>query len=225
MSESLQIEIFSDVVCPWCFIGKRRLDHALLEIGRVRTTPVHLRWRPYQLYPRIPAEGMDRRDYLQRRYGADADPGRVPARIREEAAEVGIKLRFDLIRRTPNTLLAHRLLELAVQCQVQHELAEALFNAYFCQGLDVGNLDVLVEVAAGRGIDPAQSRAFLRSNEAEEEVRTQLERAPDIGVSGVPGYYLANGFLLPGAQTSDVMVQIINRVMDKMQARQQDAPE
>ena len=209
----LQIEIFSDVVCPWCFIGKRRLDRALAGgLGEGAT----IRWRPYQLQPNIPVEGVDRMAYLTRRYGDQADASRAPKRIVEEAAGEGIEMRYDLIRRMPNTLQAHRLLEYAFDLGCQHELAEALFNAYFCEGRDVGDLATLCDVAEQIGLERQAAERFMRSDAALEEVRAQLARAPEVGVSGVPGYYLADSFLLPGAQTSETMEQIISRVKEKI---------
>ncbi len=209
----LQIEIFSDIVCPWCFIGKRRLDAALSgALGE----GVNLRWRPYQLHPRIPVEGMDRGEYLARRYGEDAERGRVPERIRVEAEAEGIDMRFDLMERLPNTLQAHRLMEYAYEHDSQHALSEALFVGYFCQGRDVGDLQTLVEIAGEVGMSGEDVEAYLNSDAGSSEVQSQLQRAPEIGVSGVPGYYLANGFLLPGAQTSETMGQIISRVKDKL---------
>ena len=205
----LSIEIFSDIVCPWCFIGKKRLDKVLAtEIGE----GVILRWRPYQLYPNLPDEGVDRAELLHRRYGDQADPGRVPSRIAEEAEGEGLAFRFDLIERTPNTLLAHRLMEYAFPLGVQHEMSEALFQAYFQQGRDVGRVDELVIIAAEVGLDAALVEEFLISDAAKDEVLKQLARAPELGISGVPGYYLAESFLLPGAQTSETMGQIISRV-------------
>ena len=210
---TLQIEIFSDVVCPWCFIGKRRLDRVLdTQLGE----DVTLRWRPYQLHPRVPLEGLDRDEYLRMRYGDGARRDKVPQRIREEAEAEGIDLRFDLMARLPNTFKAHRLLEFAWDQGVQHALAEALFAAYFCAGEDVGNHDTLVKIAVSVGLDDAAADAFLRGDGGRLEVTEQLARAPELGVSGVPGYYLANAFLLPGAQTAEVMTQIIERVKTKL---------
>ena len=209
----LDIEIFSDVICPWCFIGKRRLDKVLAtEVGE----GVQLRWRPYQLYPQIPVEGLDRAEYLERRYGPDADRARMPARIAQEAESEGVALRYDLMERTPNTLMAHRLLELGFAEGCQHQLSEALFQAYFCQGRDVGDAETLATVASEAGIDKQVAYDYLASDAGLEEVQVQLARAMELGVSGVPGYYLANGFLLPGAQTADTMAQIINRVKTKL---------
>ena len=204
----LTIEIFSDVICPWCFIGKRRLDKALDgETG----AGVTVRWRPYQLYPHAPIEGWDRQDLMRRRYGAAAESGRVPSRIREEAEQEGLELRYDLIRRVPNTLLAHRLMELAELKDSQHALAEALFVGYFCNGDDVGDIDTLAGIGAQVGLDPEGTHKLLAGDFALEEVQQQLQRAPDLGVVGVPGYVLGGGFLLPGAQSVDTMQQIITR--------------
>lgn len=218
-----EVEIFSDIICPWCYIGKKRLDTVLA--GEMNGE-VSLRWRPFQLYPRLPAEGVDRLAFLRQRYGDDADPGRIPERIKVEAEQEGIGMRYDRITRTPNTLLAHRAMEFAYEDasarspgeagQQQHALAEALFQAYFCDGKDVGDLDVVLDVAAATGMDRAALDAYLQQGRGAEEVQTQLARAPELGISGVPGYYLADAFLLPGAQSAEVMAQILTRVRDKV---------
>ena len=223
----MKIEIFSDIICPWCFIGKQRLDQVLRgdvdgadkgagEIG----ADIELRWRPYLLYPNIPLEGVDRAEMLARRYGDNADPARVPERIRQEAEAEGLELRFDLIKRTPNTLMAHRLMEHAFAEDPsglkQHELAERLFRAYFCEGVDVGDQSALSQQAERVGLGYQTAYEFLGGGEAVGEVEEQLNRAPEIGVSGVPGYYLAEGFLLPGAQTAETMAQIISRVKARL---------
>ena len=179
----MEIEIFSDVVCPWCYIGKKRLDAAMdTPVGE----GVTLRWRPYQLYPNMPPDGMDRARYLEARYGADADPGRVPERIEAEAGEVGVKLDFSAIEKMPNTFQAHRLLELAAARGVQHELAEVLFDYYFCSGRDVGDLDVLVEAAETLGLERDRVRDYLAGTEGVDAVREQLERAVDVGFRAFP---------------------------------------
>ena len=204
----MEIEIFSDVVCPWCYIGKRRLD-------AVMDTPVGegvaLRWRPYQLYPDMPLDGMDRARYLAARYGADADRGRVPQRIEAEAGEVGLTFDFSAIEKMPNTFQAHRLLEYAAEQDVQHDLSETLFDYYFCSGRDVGDREVLVEAAVRAGLDEAPVREYLDGAQGTQAVRQQLARAADVGVSGVPCYLLAGRFALPGAQTPEVMAQFIER--------------
>ena len=204
----MQIEIFSDVVCPWCYIGKKRLDAVLdTPVGE----GVSLRWRPYQLYPNMPRDGMDRARYLEARYGADADRARVPERIAREAEEVGLAFDFAAIEKMPNTFQAHRLLEFAELHGVQHELAEVLFDYYFCSGRDVGDAEVLAEASRGVGLDVAAVSEHLAGNDGAGGVREQLARAVEVGVSGVPCYLLAGRFALPGAQTPEVMAQFIER--------------
>ena len=204
----MEIEIFSDVVCPWCYIGKKRLDAVL---STAAGTGVSLRWRPYQLYPNMPTEGMDRARYLQARYGTDADRARVPPRILAEAEEVGLTFDFAAIQKMPNTFQAHRLLEFAAPHGAQHQLAELLFESYFCAGRDVGDREVLAETAEAVGLDGALARAYLAGSEGADAVREQLGRAAELGISGVPCYLLAGRFALPGAQTPEVMVQFIER--------------
>ncbi len=204
----MEIEIFSDVVCPWCYIGKKRLDGVLdTPIG----DGVTLRWRPYQLYPNLPPEGVDRERYLKARYGADADRARIPKRIEAEAEDVGLKFEFAAIGRMPNTFEAHRLLEYAVRHDVQHDLSEVLFDYYFCGGRDVGDREVLADAAAAVGLDRTLAHEYLCGREEAAAVREQLERAAEVGVSGVPCYLLAGRFALPGAQTPEVMAQFIER--------------
>lgn len=204
----LTIEIFSDVICPWCYIGKRRLDQVLnSDTGE----GVSVRWRPFQLYPNVPLEGRDRAEFVRRRYGPEAYPGRVPRRIDEEAQQEGLIFNYQAIEKLPNTLLAHRLLEFADTQGVAHELAEVLFAGYFCNGEDVGDLATLIRLAAGVGLDAGEVEAALVSEYAVDEVASQLQRATELGVSGVPGYLLGGGFLLPGAQSVDTMQQIIAR--------------
>ena len=172
---------------------------------------VSLRWRPYQLYPGLPPGGIDRREHLKARYGANADLGRMPKRLEVEAEQLGVAFNFAAIKRQPNSLQAHRLLEFAEPLGAQHELAEALFEFHFRLGKDVGDSAILVQAAQQAGLAGEQAAAFLAGNDLVEEVRTQLGRAADLGIAGVPCYLLAGRFTLPGAQTEDVMVQFIER--------------
>ena len=209
----MEIEIFSDVVCPWCYIGKRRLDAVLqTPVGE----GVRLRWRPYQLRPGLPAEGVDRAEYLRARYGEEADPGRIPQRLAAEAEDAGLTFDFAAMGRMPNTFQAHRLMELAWDDGVQHQLAEVLFDAYFRAGQDIGQTAALVEAAQRSGIDGAKAARYLDGSAGAERVREQLERAVELGVSGVPSYLLAGRFTLPGAQTPEVMGQFIQRAKERL---------
>jgi predicted DsbA family dithiol-disulfide isomerase len=220
------IEIFSDVVCPWCFIGKRRLDEVMrTSVGE----GVELIWRPYQLYPNMPAAGIPREDLLRARHPEVEDLAalkrKVPGRIRAEAAEVGLEFDFGAMEIMPNTLLAHRLLsyaaaqpedDAAARGNVQHELAEVLFRYNFCDGRNVGDLEELVNAAVEVGLPGQAVRNFLHSDSGVDELLEDLDRAVDLGVSGVPCFLLGGSFQLPGAQTAQVMGQFIERAKERL---------
>ncbi len=221
----LEIEIFSDAICPWCFIGKRRLEKAIESSGAENgfDPEIRLRWRPYLLYPNLPIEGIDRNEMLRRRYGPRGDKGRVPAAILAEAAAENIELRYDLIDQTPNTRAAHRLVEWVYEesgWQAQHALVETLFQAYFCLGQDVGDTTVLYELSKPFGLTQSEKDEVLAGEgrlgaALDAELDTQLERGLDLGVSGVPGYVMGGGYLLPGAQSVDTMQAIVQRAKTK----------
>lgn len=213
------IEIFSDVICPWCFIGKRRLDVVMKSsIGE----GVELRWRPYQLYPNMPATGILREDFLRARHPQAPDMAalkqKVPGRIRAEAEDVGLGFNYGAIQMMPNTLMAHRLLSYVGEqsAEQQHELADVLFRYYFCDGRDVGELDELVCAAAEVGLREAEVRDYLRSDAGVDALKKDLDRAIDLGVSGVPCYLLGGSFQLPGAQTSEVIGQFVKRAKERL---------
>ena len=221
----LEIEIFSDAICPWCFIGKRRLEKALESSSAENgfDPEIRLRWRPYLLYPNLPLDGIDRNELLRRRYGPRGDKGRVPAAILTEAAQENIELRYDLIERTPNTRAAHRLVAWVYGesgWQAQHALVESLFQAYFCLGRDVGDTEVLYELAKPYGLDQSTKGSVLTGEgdlgaELDAELDSQLERSLELGVSGVPGFVMGGGYLLPGAQSVETMRAIIHRAKAK----------
>jgi predicted DsbA family dithiol-disulfide isomerase len=222
----LNIEVFSDVICPWCFIGKRRLDRVLTtEIG----SNVVLRWRPFMLYPYAPQTGWNRFEFLQRRFGSSADQSHIPKRLRQEAEEMNLELRYDLIQYTPNTMLAHRLMEWCylhfdvleevqpgTSNSAQHQLADLLFEGYFCRGLNVGDIDVLIRLAEEAEIADRDLREYLLSSGGTQEVNKQLARAPDLDIVGVPSYLMQRRFLLPGAQSEDTIAKIITRAKIKL---------
>lgn len=210
------IEIYSDVICPWCYIGKRRLDKALASPA---CDDVRVVWRPFQLYPNLPATGMDRNEYLARRYGEKADRARAPRLIVEEGEDAGIAFDYAAIGRMPNTLTAHRLLDYAERrsgAEAQHELAEVLFGYYFCEGRDVGDVATLCQAAAQVGLDALEARRYLDERADEDSMRERIRSAFEIGVVSVPCYLLGGGFMLPGAQSSEVMVQFIERAKSKL---------
>ena len=207
MSGQFIIDVVSDVICPWCFLGKRRLDAALAQLD----LDVFIRWRPYMLDSTIPPGGLDRQDYMLAKFGEERlktihDP------LIEAGRELGVPYDFDAITRTPNTLDAHRLIRWSHTVGLQHEMAERLFMAYWSEGQDVGDRDVLAACAGEVGINAAQIRELLDSEQDVEETKTEILHATNIGVTGVPTFILAQSYALVGAQSPEVLVDAISRV-------------
>jgi predicted DsbA family dithiol-disulfide isomerase len=207
MAERFTIDVVSDVICPWCFLGKRRLDVALAAMDK----DVFIRWRPYMLDPTIPPEGLDRQQYMLNKFGAERlatlhDP------LIEAGREIGVPYKFDLITRTPNTLDAHRLIRWAHTVERQTEMVERLFVAYWSEGKDIGNRDVLAQCAGEAGINAEQIRELLGTEQDVAETRAEIEHATNIGVTGVPTFILAQSYALVGAQSPEVLADAILRV-------------
>ena len=202
MSEPIAIDVVSDVVCPWCFVGKRRLEAALEREGGAR-----VRWRPFQLDPTIPAEGLDRQAYMRAKFGDGARLADIHARLKALGAEAGIAFDFEAIRRSPNTLDAHRLIRFADEAGVADAVVEKLFVAYFEQGRDIGDREVLATIAREAGLDGEAVRARLASGEGAEEVGREIEAAQKLGVSGVPFFIFASKYAVSGAQSEDVLLE------------------
>lgn len=207
MADRFTIDVVSDVICPWCFLGKRRLDAALAALDM----DVFIRWRPYMLDPTIPPEGLDRHTYLLNKFGAEKvktihDP------LIEAGKELDVPYHFDLITRTPNTLDAHRLIRWAHTVDRQNEMVERLFMAYWSEGKDVGDRDVLAHCAGEAGINAQQIRELLDTEQDVAETKAEIQHATNIGVTGVPTYILAQSYALVGAQSPAVLIDAISRV-------------
>lgn len=202
MSSAPVIEVVSDVVCPWCFIGKRRLEKALELAGR-KDAPV--RWKAFELNPQAPKEGLDRQAYRARKFGSAAYAKELEARVIEAGAEEGIEFRFDRIERVPNTLDAHRLIWLAGREGGQDAIVESLFRAYFIDGRDVGNSGVLRNIAAESGLDPAKVDELLNTDLGGREVLDEEHAAHAHGVNGVPAFFLDGVPVMSGAQKPEIL--------------------
>ena len=207
MADRFVIDVVSDVICPWCFLGKRRLDAALAALDM----DVFIRWRPYMLDPSIPPEGLDRQEYMLNKFGAERlqtihDP------LIEAGKELDVPYHFDLIKRTPNTLDAHRLIRWSHTVERQNEMVERLFMAYWSEGMDVGDRDVLAQCAGEAGINAQQIRELLDTEQDVEETRAEIQHASNIGVTGVPTFILAQSYALVGAQSPAVLIDAISRV-------------
>jgi predicted DsbA family dithiol-disulfide isomerase len=207
----MQLDVYSDAICPWCFIGKRRLDRALTpELAPA----VNLDWRAYQLYPQIPVAGMDRDDFMQMRFGGKDKVRDGYSRIEQEGAGEGIAFNFRGIRRMPNTRNAHRLSILAAHHGVQTALVEQLFQMHFIDGQDVGDLDTLAEAAQRAGIDRDVAGDYLRGDEGLPQMLEELQFALDAGISGVPCFVINREFGIPGAQPVEVLSRYLTKARD-----------
>ena len=206
--KTISIDVVSDVICPWCFLGKRRLDKA---IGLLDDIKVEVNWRPFFLDPTIPREGMSRRTYLENKFGAERlktihDP------ILAAGKADGVPYAFDKISRTPNTGDAHRLIRWSHDAGKQHDVAERLFMAYFNGGLDIGDHKVLLKIAGEAGMDEAEVSAKLESGTDIDAVNAEVERAYRMGVTGVPCFIFAQKQGLMGAQPAEVLADAIGKL-------------
>jgi predicted DsbA family dithiol-disulfide isomerase len=204
----LSIDIISDVVCPWCYVGKRRLEAALAQHAVDAAQPVEVRWRAFQLNPDIPAGGVDRRSYLEQKFGGPERAKQIYARIKAAGEEVGISFNFDLIVRQPNTVDAHRLIAWAQDNDpaVSDALIERLFRAYFVEGIDIGNIDGLARLAGDAGFDATAARAWLASDAGRAAIEAEEQRARALGVTGVPFFVFNHRLAVSGAQPSEVLL-------------------
>ena len=197
----MKIDIISDTVCPWCYIGKRRLERALPDGPQVDLT---IEWRPFQLNPDMPADGMEREDYLAAKFGNADAAGAVYEPILEAGREEGIDFAFEKIVRTPNTLNSHRLIRRAGDVDCQDAVVEGLFRAYFIEGGDIGDIDLLADIAADAGMDGRAARAYLESETDMHDVRAEDVMARQSGVQGVPFFILERKYAISGAQPPEV---------------------
>ena len=202
----IRIDIVSDTVCPWCFIGKRRLEAALKQRGPGE--PVAVTWQPYQLNADMPEGGLDRREYLEAKFGGPERARAAYDRIRGVGAGVGIDFQFERIPRTPNTIASHRLIHHAARYDRQDAVVEALFRAYFLEGRDIGAPETLVDCAAAAGLPAEDIRAYLASDEDAELIRGLDAQARGMGIQGVPCFIFNNQYALSGAQEPALFLKV-----------------
>lgn len=204
-----RLDIYSDPICPWCLIGKARLEAALEQRP---DHPLILEWHPFMLNPAMPPEGMDRREYLQAKFGAPEDVVKAYLPVQTEAEKAGLALRLDRIQRTPSTLNAHRLIHWAGLEGRQHAVVSALFRAYFQEGRDIGDESVLVDLAAKAGMDGALVARLLTSDADSDDIRARDADIRHRGLRGVPGFLLGRQYVLTGAQPTEVWLDILDQL-------------
>jgi predicted DsbA family dithiol-disulfide isomerase len=206
-----RLEIISDPVCPWCYIGAAQLFRAL-EARADHTLDVS--WRPYQLNPDMPAEGMDRAAYLAEKFGSAERAAEAYARVGDSAEAAGLHIDFGAIGRAPNTLDAHRLIHWAAAEGVQSRVALALFRAYFDRGEDISDRGVLVALAGANGLDRAVIARLLDGDADRETVTEAAEAAARMGVTGVPTFILGSRYVLVGAQPTELWTKVVTELTD-----------
>jgi len=203
----MKIMIVSDTICPWCYVGKRRFERALAARQEIAT---EIEWRPFELNPQIPEEGLDRKVYMRAKFGGDERADEVYAGIRTAGLEENIKFAFDKISRVPNTVASHRLIAWSFPRGCQEQMVEELFQAYFLKGKDIGEIDVLVEAAGSIGFKKSEVRAYLVGGEGTEEIKSEAKDAKRLGISGVPCFVFNGKYAISGAQE----IEVFSRVFD-----------
>lgn len=214
--KTVKLDIFSDPVCPWCYIGKTHLDRAL---SAVENHPFVIEWHPFQLNPTMPAEGMDRREYLEGKFGGKEAAVRAYTPVVENAKAAGLTINYEDMKRTPNTLDAHRLIHWAGIEGKQNAVVDALFQAYFVDARDIGDADVLSDVADSIGMDAAVVQKLLASDEDREGIKERDAHSRKMGLSSVPTFIVGSQHAVPGAQPPEMWERVIGELNEQLAAQ------
>lgn len=207
----VKLDIMSDPICPWCYIGKTHLDRALAAHP---DHPFQIEWHPFQLNPDMPPEGMDRRAYLEGKFGGKQGAIRAYAPVVEHAEAAGLKIDFEGMERTPNTLNAHRLIHWSGIEGRQTAAVSALFQAYFVDARDIGDIDVLSDIADQIELDASVIRKLLASDADADEIRARDAHARKMGISSVPTFIVGQSHAVPGAQSPELWEKVINDIRE-----------
>ncbi|MBM3566094.1 MAG: DsbA family oxidoreductase [Alphaproteobacteria bacterium] len=203
----MEIDVYFDIVCPWCYIGKRRLARALEE--RPNFDP-SIRWRAFLLNPNMPPEGVDRDFYLVRKFGSEARVRRIQGTLLEAGHSVEIPFAFDRIRRTPNTVSAHRMAFFAERENKAAEAIETMFRAFFLEGRDIGDSRILADLGEEIGLNRSALISYLETGEDVDRVADENARAHRLGVNGVPAFVFNGHFVISGAQDAQVLIRLLD---------------
>ncbi|WP_412073752.1 DsbA family oxidoreductase [Tritonibacter mobilis] len=209
----VKLDILSDPICPWCYIGKTHLDRALVDAP---DHPFVVEWHPFQLNPDMPEGGMDRRTYLETKFGGKDNAVKVYAQIADHAREAGVEINFEAMQRTPNTINAHRLIHWAGLEAKQSAIVDSLFQAYFVDGKDIGDTKVLADLAENVGMERAVVEKLLEGDSDIEEIRSRDAHSRKMGVNSVPTFIIANQHVVPGAQQPELWAQVIADIRSQL---------
>ena len=208
----IELDIFSDTVCPWCYIGKKRLENAL---NKYKNLVIKQTWRPFQLNPGMPPDGMDRQEYLISKFGSSDAAKTVYENIYEEGVKEGINFNFDLIEVTPNSFNSHRLLALAYNLNIQEKVLDDLFESYFLHGKDIGDPNILLQIAIKNNIDAEEFKSYLSDQENIEPLANEEIQAKKMGINSIPTFIVNKQIVINGAQTSENF----ELIFEKLKAR------
>lgn len=215
---TVKLDVLSDPICPWCYIGKTNLEKALAAVDN---HPFVIEWHPFQLNPEMPEAGMDRRAYLEGKFGGKDGAVRAYAPVVEHAEKAGITINLEAIKRTPNTLNAHRLIHWAGIEGKQNEVVDALFQAYFVDGKDIGDIATLTDLGAAAGMERDVLENLLKGDSDKDTIRDRDSHSRKMGVSSVPTFIVANQHAVPGAQPPELWTQVINDITEQLKAAEE----
>lgn len=220
----MKIDIISDTICPWCYIGEKKFEKAIELVHEERPdVKFDVRWRPFQLHPETPIEGVDRKKSMKRKFGDGPHLKAMSDNLKNAGTEAGIAFNFEAQDKTPNTLNSHRLIRWSESAGCQPEIVEALFKAYFIEGRDIGNADVLVDIAKSCGMDADLVADLLTKDTDMDLVRHEDNQARELGISGVPTFLINDGFMVGGAQEPETLARLFLKVVAKEEARAAEA--
>ncbi|MFN3588285.1 MAG: DsbA family oxidoreductase [Spirosomataceae bacterium] len=222
MTKPIQIDIVSDVACPWCYIGKKRLEAALQQLPE---NSVQITWRPFQLDPTIPMEGLDRDVYFEKKFGQKAKVAGIFDQVTQAGEQVGISFAFDRMPKVMNTLPLHQILQVAGEENFKDALEERFFQAYFENGEDLSDFETVAKILEEYGWDREKTATCWQNEALKSVVLNEIEQYQQAGVSGVPFFILANKYGISGAQPPEVFVQAIKQVMEEAKAMPETAAE
>ncbi|AXS40576.1 DsbA family oxidoreductase [Breoghania sp. L-A4] len=210
--QTITVDVVSDVMCPWCYIGKRRLEKA---IGLINDLDVTVHWRPFQLDPTLPREGKDRETYLNEKFGGPERAAGIYSNIRQAGETEDLDFQFDKIEVSPNTLDCHRLIRWAKTPETQEAVVERLFKAYFIDGENLSDDEVLVRIAQEAGMDGERVRESLRQEADMVATRSEIQQAQQIGVTGVPCFIIDNKYAVMGAEAASTLADAIRQAANE----------
>ena len=205
----IQLDIYSDPICPWCYIGKIHLERALETL---KENPFHIKWHPFQLNPEMPTDGMDRKKYLEQKFGSISGFASAYRPVIEHTKNFNIDLKLDKIQTTPNTMNAHRIINWAVLEDCQNKIVSELFKAYFVNGLDLGNNNILAKLASKYFMDEKSILRLLNSDNDISKIIDKDRTARRMGIKAVPMFIVADQYAVSGAQTADLWQTVVKDI-------------